>query len=264
MVGIVLPAHVPPEIRIDDADDDLVAMLNEERFELGRQDVDGAPHDVAMGREAPGGRRRRQQRDREHHDQESAAAAAWHPGILPTRRPRASFHGQPDSHAVRRDAGPDAARPGRARDDHGARPRVECTRRRHHHRGARRGCLPSVAPRSDARAAGNHRPGGGDRRNRLGRPAVHRPQGRAPRRRAKRHVPDALRSVRPRRAVPHPDGLPDVVRYAPSESVQLALVRRRSDADRRRVPGRSPVCRPPLRAGVGSVDGAATRRSCSR
>ncbi len=75
--------------------------------------------------------------------------------------------------------------------------------------------------------------------------------------------PDALRRVRPRRAVPHPDGLPDVVRHAPSESVQLALVRRRPDADRRRVPGRSPVRRPPVRSGVGGVK-APQRGDCAR
>ena len=48
------------------------------------------------------------------------------------------IHGQPDAYAVRPDAGPDAARPGRPRHDDGARPRVECTRRRHRHRRARR------------------------------------------------------------------------------------------------------------------------------
>ncbi len=116
--------------------------------------------------------------DRQHHDQESAAAAAWHPGILPTGRPRTSFNGQPHSHAVRRDArrGHRSAGPGAATTTAlvlaSNAPDIDIVTTARGgaaylqwHRGPTHGPLGIVAL------------GGGDGRDRLGRPALTDRQG---------------------------------------------------------------------------------------
>jgi len=53
VVVILVPSHAAPEIGIDDAHDNLVAIAIVERFQLGGQQVDRAPHDVFVRVEAP-------------------------------------------------------------------------------------------------------------------------------------------------------------------------------------------------------------------
>src|SRR5262249_31191218 len=61
MIRLFVPADVPPQIGIDRARHDLLSVLDEERLDVSRQDLDRPPHDEAMRRPAPGGRWRRQQ-----------------------------------------------------------------------------------------------------------------------------------------------------------------------------------------------------------
>ena len=60
---ILGPADVAPEIRIDDAHDNFVAFVHEERLQLGRQQIERAAHDEAVGVESPRKRRRRRERE---------------------------------------------------------------------------------------------------------------------------------------------------------------------------------------------------------
>ena len=148
--------------------------------------------------------------------------------------------GQPHAYPFRADALADAARPSRARRHDGARARVECARHRHRHDGPRRRVVPPVASRADARPARRHRARIADGGARARRPAVRRSAGDARSRRSGGAVRNARRRVDGRRLLPHPHGLSDVVRHPTAQSVQLALVRDRSDADRRRLSDHRP------------------------
>jgi hypothetical protein len=80
MVRILVPAHVAPEVRIDDPHHDLFAEVIVERLDLGRQKIDGPLHDQLVPGSSPRQRGIRDQchgKHRAHRDEPLS-----HPAIL--------------------------------------------------------------------------------------------------------------------------------------------------------------------------------------
>ena len=67
VVSVLRPARHAPRVGIDGADHDLVAMLDEERLQLGREQIDRPGHDQPVADEAPREGRSRQQREHDEH-----------------------------------------------------------------------------------------------------------------------------------------------------------------------------------------------------
>src|SRR2546423_753798 len=65
VIRIVLPADAAPQVGIDGANDELVAEMIEKPFQLRREEVDRAAHDVAVPDESPCRRRRRREDERD-------------------------------------------------------------------------------------------------------------------------------------------------------------------------------------------------------